>query len=272
LASLNPFRWSRPRTFEKAIADMREEAAKKEPRAIVVKIPCGFSTPEKFFDSPERAIEYIESEDPKRHKEAEPKVQKEEERVAREAGELKDKEDAERIAQEEQVRLQKEEAERKEVERKVQAEAERVAREAAELKVKEDGDRAGKEEAERIVQEQQELLMTELENAKLGSCARDIVSAGVCSVEDLRRLSLDRVKSILRKPIQQRKLWDLVEAQNSLRTEHTEPEVFPEARSSGAAVSHAADAILELPGQMSGTPSTSIMREKRVAIPFGRYR
>mmetsp|Transcript_34367 Transcript_34367/g.94680 ORF Transcript_34367/g.94680 Transcript_34367/m.94680 type:complete len:267 (+) Transcript_34367:69-869(+) len=65
MASMNPLRWSGPVTFDKGIADL-EEVLKHGTRPIIVKVPAGVSSKEQSFKTPEEAIDYLKSVDPKR--------------------------------------------------------------------------------------------------------------------------------------------------------------------------------------------------------------
>jgi len=58
LAHLNPFRWSGPTSFEKAIYDL-EDVLKVGSRSILAKVPAGIQTKSRRFETTEEAIAYL---------------------------------------------------------------------------------------------------------------------------------------------------------------------------------------------------------------------
>jgi len=63
LSHLNPFRWSGPTSFEKAIYDL-EDVLKVGSRSILAKVPAGIQTKSRRFETTEEAIAYLKKKDP----------------------------------------------------------------------------------------------------------------------------------------------------------------------------------------------------------------
>lgn len=67
LAHLSPLRWSGALTFPKAISDL-EEVLSNGSRPILVKVPSGFATPSKRFETTQTALEFLKKANPAEHR------------------------------------------------------------------------------------------------------------------------------------------------------------------------------------------------------------